>query len=196
MLLSTLLRLLPLSFICSLSVMLLNIPKKKLNLNSHSLTHTYRVSFPLVRALKLRAALDKVDPSQVAERARKSAFSLGGALSYSQLPLCRVGADYPALEEARRAAAAARGELVGCMGLIGWSIFVRLILLAGWVVWLACWCVGLSTLIREVIWLAHRFYWVLDFCLVGLSGWLIRLMWLVGLIDWVVVLSLLIREVR
>lgn len=66
------------------------------------------------RGLKLRAALDKVDPSQIAERARKSAFSLAGALPASQLPLCRVGADYPALEEARRAAAAARGTLIHC----------------------------------------------------------------------------------
>lgn len=60
------------------------------------------------RGLKIRAALDKVDPSQVAERARKAAFSYGGALSDSQLPECN-GLDYPALREARQVVAATTG---------------------------------------------------------------------------------------
>lgn len=64
---------------------------------------------PSNRGLKIRAALDKVDPSQVAERARKAAFSFGGALSDSQLPECN-GLDYPALREARQVVAATTGE--------------------------------------------------------------------------------------
>lgn len=83
--------------------------------------------------MKLRAALDKVDPSQIAERARKSAFSLTGALSDSQFPPCRVGADYPALEEARRAASAARGEMVDAsFSLDGRVLFDSFGWLVGW----------------------------------------------------------------
>ncbi|CAN0201213.1 unnamed protein product, partial [Ectocarpus fasciculatus] len=59
------------------------------------------------RALKLRSALDKVDPSQIAERARKAAFSSGLAGP----PASRGGGgDYPALREARAAAAAAAAK--------------------------------------------------------------------------------------
>ncbi|CAM9815309.1 unnamed protein product [Ectocarpus sp. 6 AP-2014] len=59
------------------------------------------------RALKLRSALDKVDLSQIAERARKAAFSSGLAGP----PASRGGVgDYPALREARAAAAAAAAK--------------------------------------------------------------------------------------
>lgn len=59
------------------------------------------------RALKVRAALDEVDPSQVADRARKAAFSSGAAAMPAAF---RGGAeDYPALREAR-AEFAAKGD--------------------------------------------------------------------------------------
>eukprot|EP00903_Cladosiphon_okamuranus_P017309 g15948.t1 len=65
------------------------------------------------RALELRAALEKVDPSQVAERARKAAFSTrlaGVAAGAAGRAGCGGGEDYPALREARaNAAAAAKG---------------------------------------------------------------------------------------
>ncbi|CAN0223958.1 unnamed protein product [Pylaiella littoralis] len=63
------------------------------------------------RALKLRAALDKVDPSQIAERARKAAFSSG----VTGLPVRGGGGaeDYPALRDARATAAAKGGGTVG-----------------------------------------------------------------------------------
>eukprot|EP00752_Nemacystus_decipiens_P015562 g13885.t1 len=58
------------------------------------------------RALKLLAALDKVDPSQIAERARKAAFSSGVGVA-GPTGCVDSGEDYPALREARANAAAA-----------------------------------------------------------------------------------------
>lgn len=64
----------------------------------------------LISALRLRAALEKVDPSQIAERERKAAFSSG----VTGLPPDRhTGEDYPALREARANAAVAMKAAAG-----------------------------------------------------------------------------------
>lgn len=51
----------------------------------------------------MRAALDKVDPTQIVARMRQAAVARPGMIPDSMLPGCR-GQDYPALKEARRAA--------------------------------------------------------------------------------------------